>query len=329
LVVETPEGNLVAGMRWLLSTYSNRFNRRHQLCGHVFSGRYKALVVDGGGSGYLRTVCDYTHLNPVRAGLLSAENRLLEYPWSSFGYYLREAKHRPKWLRVDRLLGEHGIGKDTASGRLEFERRMEGRRSGEGEAKQWQGMRRGWCLGTPEFKKGLLERMHGQLGPNHSASLRREASGERGEGIIAQELRRLGWKEGDLSLRPISVLRHVYDTGITAIPIVSLIAFLISVILAYMGAQQLVKFGADIFVVDLVTVGVLRELGVLLTAIIVAGRSGSAFAAEIGAMQLNEEVDALHAIGVEPIEVLVLWAVLVGFSGLVFIQGFSIPFYWF
>jgi phospholipid/cholesterol/gamma-HCH transport system permease protein len=107
-------------------------------------------------------------------------------------------------------------------------------------------------------------------------------------------------------LRPISVLRHVYDTGITAIPIVSLIAFLISVILAYMGAQQLVKFGADIFVVDLVTVGVLRELGVLLTAIIVAGRSGSAFAAEIGAMQLNEEVDALHAIGVEPIEVLVL-----------------------
>jgi len=107
-------------------------------------------------------------------------------------------------------------------------------------------------------------------------------------------------------LRPISVLRHVYDTGITAIPIVSLIAFLISVILAYMGAQQLVKFGADIFVVDLVTVGVLRELGVLLTAIIVAGRSGSAFAAEIGAMQLNEEVDALHAIGVEPIEALVL-----------------------
>ena len=73
-----------------------------------------------------------------------------------------------------------------------------------------------------------------------------------------------------------------------------------------MGAQQLRKFGADIFVVDLVTVGVLREMGVLLTAIIVAGRSGSAFAAEIGAMNLNEEVDALRATGVQPIEVLVL-----------------------
>ena len=111
-------------------------------------------------------------------------------------------------------------------------------------------------------------------------------------------------------LRPIAVARHIYDTGITAIPIVSLVGFLISVILAYMGAQELSKFGADIFVVDLVTVGVLRELGVLLTAIIVAGRSGSAFAAEIGAMQLNEEVDALHAIGIDPIEALVVPRVL-------------------
>jgi len=102
--------------------------------------------------------------------------------------------------------------------------------------------------------------------------------------------------------RPASIARHVYDTGITAIPIVALIAFLIAVILAYMGAQQLRKFGADIFVVDLVTVGVLRELGVLLTAIIVAGRSGSAFAAELGSMRLNEEVDALHAIGIDPVE---------------------------
>jgi len=107
-------------------------------------------------------------------------------------------------------------------------------------------------------------------------------------------------------LRPASIARHVYETGITAIPIVSLIAFLITVIIAYIAAQQARQYGAEIFVVDIVTVGVLRELGVLLTAIIVAGRSGSAFAAEIGAMKLNEEVDALHAIGVEPQEVLIL-----------------------
>jgi phospholipid/cholesterol/gamma-HCH transport system permease protein len=108
------------------------------------------------------------------------------------------------------------------------------------------------------------------------------------------------------SWRPTSVVRHVYETGIKAIPIVALIAFLISVILAYMSAEQLLKFGADIFVVDLITIAVLREMGVLLTAIIVAGRSGSAFAAEIGAMKLNEETDALRAIGISPMEVLVL-----------------------
>jgi phospholipid/cholesterol/gamma-HCH transport system permease protein len=114
------------------------------------------------------------------------------------------------------------------------------------------------------------------------------------------------WKR----LRPISVARHVYDTGITAIPIVSLIAFLISVIIAYMSAQQLRNFGATVFVVDLVTIGVLRELGVLLTSIIVAGRSGSAFAAELGSMKLNEEVDALYATGVDPFEALVLPRIL-------------------
>ena len=121
LVVETPNGNLVAGMRWFLSAYTLRFNPRHKRFGHVFSGRYKALIVDGSGNGYLRTVCDYVHLNPVRAKLLKPEQRLLEYPWSSFGWYLAAAAHRPSWLRVDRLLGEHGIPRDNEAGRKRFE----------------------------------------------------------------------------------------------------------------------------------------------------------------------------------------------------------------
>jgi len=111
-------------------------------------------------------------------------------------------------------------------------------------------------------------------------------------------------------LRPISIARHVYDTGITAMPITSLIAFLISIIIAYMSAQQLRGLGVDIYVVDLVTIAVLRELGVLLTSVIVAGRSGSAYAAELGSMKLNEEVDALVATGVDPFEVLVVPRVL-------------------
>ena len=107
-----------------------------------------------------------------------------------------------------------------------------------------------------------------------------------------------------LRLRDIS--HHMYATGIMAIPIVALIAFLISIVLAYQGASQLARFGATVYTVDLVAISQLREMGVLLTAIMVAGRSGSAFAAQIGFMQINEEVDALRTMGLEPYEILVV-----------------------
>jgi phospholipid/cholesterol/gamma-HCH transport system permease protein len=107
-------------------------------------------------------------------------------------------------------------------------------------------------------------------------------------------------------LRVPSVVRHMHETGVQAVPVVAVIALLISIISAYIGAQQLRPFGAEIFTVDLVAIGVLRELGVLLTAIMVAGRTGSAYAAELGVMKLNDEVDALESMGVNPYEVLVL-----------------------
>src|SRR2546422_997501 len=83
------------GMKWFLGTFTNRFNRRHRLSGHLFSGRYKSLVVDGSGDGYLRTVCDYAHLNPVRAKLLTREQPLSDYRWSSYREYLRPPGKRP------------------------------------------------------------------------------------------------------------------------------------------------------------------------------------------------------------------------------------------
>ena len=122
LVIETPLANLVAGMKWFLGTYTSRFNRRQKLFGHLFSGRYKALIVDGRGNGYLRTVCDYVHLNPVRANLLTDEQPLRSYSWSSFGRYLHAPTKRPAWVRVDRLLGEMGIPQDSVAGRRQFER---------------------------------------------------------------------------------------------------------------------------------------------------------------------------------------------------------------
>ena len=78
LVVETPRANLVAGMKWLLGTYTMRYNRRQKEFGHLFSGRYKALIVDGSGNGYLKTACDYVHLNSVRAKLLKPKQPLEE-----------------------------------------------------------------------------------------------------------------------------------------------------------------------------------------------------------------------------------------------------------
>ncbi len=111
-------------------------------------------------------------------------------------------------------------------------------------------------------------------------------------------------------LRLTSLVHHMQEVGLTAVPIVVLLAFLIGVVLAFQGAVQLREFGAEVFVVNLIAVSVLRELGILLTAIIVAGRSGSAFTAAIGSMKLREEIDAMRTIGLDPIEVLVLPRVL-------------------
>jgi len=105
-------------------------------------------------------------------------------------------------------------------------------------------------------------------------------------------------------------IRQVHATGAAAIPIVTVVCFLMGIVLAYQSARQLEQFGANIFMVDLVANSILRELGVLLAAIMVAGRSGSAFAAALGTMKLNEEVDALRVMGLNPNEVLVLPRIL-------------------
>ena len=111
-------------------------------------------------------------------------------------------------------------------------------------------------------------------------------------------------------LRITALFSHMQDVGWNAVPIVGLMGFLIGVVLAFQGAVQLRQFGAEVFVVDLIAVSVLRELGILLTAIIVAGRSGSAFTASIGSMKIREEIDAMRTLGLDPVEVLVLPRVL-------------------
>lgn len=171
MVVETPNADLVAGMQWLQSTYTIRLNNRHALVGHVLSGRYKAQLIEGGGNGYLRTACDYVHLNPIRAKLLEPE---------------------------DRLLGEHGIQQDTPLSRQEFERQMERRRLEEVDPEALEQFRQDWCVGSEGFRKEQLERMEASLGQNHAGQLRFETAQAKADRIVAEELQRLEWTSADL-----------------------------------------------------------------------------------------------------------------------------------
>jgi phospholipid/cholesterol/gamma-HCH transport system permease protein len=107
-------------------------------------------------------------------------------------------------------------------------------------------------------------------------------------------------------IRFVSFVSHMERVGLDAMPIVGLLSFLIGVVVAYQGADQLRQFGAEIFTVNLLGISIMREMGIILTAVVVAGRSGSAFAAQIGTMQVNQEVDAMRTLGLDPVEILVL-----------------------
>jgi hypothetical protein len=131
--------------------------------------------------------CDYVHLNPVRAGLMAPEQPLSVYAWSSYSLYLRPAR-RPGWLRVDRLLGEHGIQEDSAQRRIEFQRRMQDRRKEGGEPAPWAALRRGWHMGAEDFAQRLsgaagtarAETRAGARSPRHERTIGRAV----GEGMV-------------------------------------------------------------------------------------------------------------------------------------------------
>ncbi|NLI82431.1 MAG: ABC transporter permease, partial [Deltaproteobacteria bacterium] len=111
---------------------------------------------------------------------------------------------------------------------------------------------------------------------------------------------------GKARFRVSDLMLFIQDCGARALPIVSLISFLVGLILAFVGAIQLRLFGAQIFVADMVAIGMAREMGAMMTAVIMAGRTGAAFAAQLGTMQVNEEIDAFKTLGISPMEFLVV-----------------------
>ncbi len=155
LAVETPRGNLVAGMQWLQGTFANRFNRLRGERGHLFQGRYQALAVEADGA--LGPVCHYIHLNPVRAGIVPVE-RLAEYRHSSY-WYLIKAKTRPAFLVVEAALNDAGGLADTPSGWRSYHDYLAWQVAAgpAGKSAAYVRMSQGWALGTAEFKATLLQ----------------------------------------------------------------------------------------------------------------------------------------------------------------------------
>jgi len=168
LMVETPEANLVAGMRWLQNTYTRRHNCRHRLWGRLFGDRYKAILSEGGSGYYYCSLMDYIHLNPVRAGLVRVERgaSVRDYVWSSVmkGYAVPPGR-RAVWLAAEVGLAMAQCA-DTASGRRRFVEHLDSRAREEGvgagviapgQDRRNSHLRHGWYWGSQAFAERMLQ----------------------------------------------------------------------------------------------------------------------------------------------------------------------------
>jgi putative transposase len=224
LVLRTPQANLVAGMSWLQNTYTRRFNVRNQLWGHVFGGRYRAVLVESrelGSGDYLSNLIDYVHLNPIRAGIVNASTqRLMDYPWSSLrrGYAVSPQK-RPSWLKTEEGFGILGLD-DSVKGRRQYVRRLEDQ-AREGvhapvlsERQSLQStLRRGWYWGSEQFREFLLKKVdEAAMRRNRnyqSTEMGRDHAQAEAERIVQEGLQRFGLSESDLKSLPGSDPRKV------------------------------------------------------------------------------------------------------------------------
>lgn len=202
LLIETHRATLVRGMQWLNSTYTQRYNRRHKLKGHLFQGRYKAIVVDDQPQ-YLQTVVDYIQMNPVKAGLVENIRELVRWKGGSAGWLSGDRKECPEWLRWERVYGLHGMEEWTVRTKSQYRenlaRRIREIRGGEQEKKNAGGeYLRSWCLGGEEFVEKLKKKVEDWMGTvkkeQWTGEAVREAEEEKVERLLREGLRIMGHK---------------------------------------------------------------------------------------------------------------------------------------
>jgi REP element-mobilizing transposase RayT len=207
LLIETPEANLVAGMQWFQTTVTIRHNARHRVRGHLFQGRYKAIVVDPEAESYFITLSNYIHLNPVRARILGEGERLESYPWSSFPGLIGARSKRERWLEAQRVLGCYGCA-DDVQGRGRYESAIRSRvgmeqNGGAFSDEDLQAMRKGWCFGSETFRNRMLTLFEaGDDSGERSADVDGGFARDHGVGTAAQlvleSLKIIGLKRSEL-----------------------------------------------------------------------------------------------------------------------------------
>jgi len=209
LLLETPEANLVAGMKWLQGTYTQRFNSTHKRHGHLFQGRYKSLLIDPDASEYFRIVSNYIHLNPVRAHLLDMENEdLSDYRWSSYTYFLKRSSERPDWLAVERVLASTVYESGRQKGRKLYQGYMDQRAEEEQDVKkrkelleERKNLHKGWLLGGTDFRDRMLDLIdHGGLvqTDNWRGEQRKEHGQREAERLIQKGIEELSVTEEEI-----------------------------------------------------------------------------------------------------------------------------------
>jgi|GEM_PF-62435 len=233
LFIQTPEANLVEGMKWLQNTVTRRFNVRHRQWGRLFGDRYKAVVVDGESAYYYETLWDYIHLNPCRAGLVDVKQgqSVLDYPWSSLaGGYALMPHQRAKWLAAEQGLAAMGV-EDTVEGRKKLVERLDKRAAEEREQSGWVALDadadkrgshllRGWYWGKQGFAEKLMKVGEAAIGRNlkarsYDASPERQAHGQqKALELLDEGLRAGGFSKEELAAHRCTEPRKVLLAGL-------------------------------------------------------------------------------------------------------------------